>query len=363
MTNRKFVFTISNYDEDNVNYLKDLPNIQEKVIVLAFGKEVAPTTGTPHLQGYIRVKDPMRFTGVQALLVNNGKVAWTDVARATEQSNILYTQKGSQSHEEWEDKHETGENFGKDADSFVFNRKEKKKSTYELCMENIIDGDDLMTITRKYPELMFKHRQNIKAIIDSVKNDNEKLKLMELSKFITLKEWQQEIYDYCLDIPSLTSDKARKVTWIYDDVGKNGKTVLADKLVLCRGAVKFTNAASKDIICAYNGEPIILFDLERTQEDKINYQVMESVLDPILFSPKYTSEIKYRASGAILLVFANFLPKLNALSMDRWRILKLDDNKIIEVSLSEVNNLRIPINGRGIEFTSHGCFIDLHYKG
>jgi len=346
MTQRKCRWTINNYDEEIVNYLKNLPNINEKIIVLAFGKEVAPTTGTPHLQGYIRVKDPLRYTGFQSLLVNNKEITvWTLPADASEKSNILYTQKGSQSHEEWIDKHETGPNFGVNADCFLYNKNENKVyNKYESCMEDILNGSDLMEITKKYPELIFKHRKNIMDTINMIKNENNKNKLLEMNEAIVLRNWQQEIYDYCLDLPSLTDVKARQITWIYDKVGRNGKTVLANKMVLNLNAVKFTNSSSKDIIYAYNGEPIILFDLERTQEEKINYQVMESILDPIIFSAKYGSEIKYRASGGILIVFANFLPKLYALSLDRWRIIKLDNLTLTKMTLSEVTNLITPIN-------------------
>lgn len=43
-----------------------------------FGKEVAPTTGTPHLQGYLHFKNKVRFTAVKKLFPTNGDIRPAD---------------------------------------------------------------------------------------------------------------------------------------------------------------------------------------------------------------------------------------------------------------------------------------------
>lgn len=50
MRSRKFIFTKNNYAEKDI---EDLPTGLEPFRYLVFGKEVAPTTGTPHLQGFV----------------------------------------------------------------------------------------------------------------------------------------------------------------------------------------------------------------------------------------------------------------------------------------------------------------------
>lgn len=45
---RNAVFTLNNYTDDEVNQLRE-----HKCSYLVFGFEIAPTTGTPHLQGYV----------------------------------------------------------------------------------------------------------------------------------------------------------------------------------------------------------------------------------------------------------------------------------------------------------------------
>lgn len=44
-------FTICNYTEDDITNLKKLPSTY-----IVFGLEIAPTTGTPHIQGFLQMK-------------------------------------------------------------------------------------------------------------------------------------------------------------------------------------------------------------------------------------------------------------------------------------------------------------------
>lgn len=64
---RAWCFTLNNPSEDDerlVRSLADLPH----VVRLAVGREVAPTTGTRHLQGYVRFSRGVRFSGVKKLV-------------------------------------------------------------------------------------------------------------------------------------------------------------------------------------------------------------------------------------------------------------------------------------------------------
>ena len=60
---RNFIFTWNNYTNDNEQYLKGLPS---KFMV--FGREIAPTTATPHLQGYICFANGKTITAAKRLL-------------------------------------------------------------------------------------------------------------------------------------------------------------------------------------------------------------------------------------------------------------------------------------------------------
>lgn len=80
----KWCFTLNNYTED------DEKAIQEwDVKYLVYGREVAPNTGTKHLQGYSVFKKNHRLTAVKKL---NGSAHW-EVARGSHQQNRDYCTK------------------------------------------------------------------------------------------------------------------------------------------------------------------------------------------------------------------------------------------------------------------------------
>nr|QIR82178.1 replication associated protein [unidentified] len=53
----RYCFTLNNYSDEDVGRLVALP----RPYCCLFGKEVAPTTGTPHLQGMLWHEDGARF--------------------------------------------------------------------------------------------------------------------------------------------------------------------------------------------------------------------------------------------------------------------------------------------------------------
>lgn len=80
---RAFCFTINNYSEDALTKLNEL-----ECSYLVYGKELAPSTGTPHLQGYVHFKNPRSLVAVRKLL--NGHVT---IANGTPQQNFDYCSK------------------------------------------------------------------------------------------------------------------------------------------------------------------------------------------------------------------------------------------------------------------------------
>lgn len=60
---RCFRFTLNNYKEEDVEFYKNL-----ECEYLVFGKEICPTTGTPHLQGYVRFTHPREVSSIQNFL-------------------------------------------------------------------------------------------------------------------------------------------------------------------------------------------------------------------------------------------------------------------------------------------------------
>lgn len=67
MTARHWTWTLSNWTEDELEELKRAYHNYTCVRYIIWGQEIAPTTGTPHLQGYLELRTPKRLSGVKKL--------------------------------------------------------------------------------------------------------------------------------------------------------------------------------------------------------------------------------------------------------------------------------------------------------
>ena len=83
MSSRNFTFTLNNPEPTTEAYLASLP-----YKYLVYGREVAPTTGTPHLQGFISFKQVKTFSAACKVL----KGCHVEIAKSIEPA-INYTKK------------------------------------------------------------------------------------------------------------------------------------------------------------------------------------------------------------------------------------------------------------------------------
>lgn len=81
---RNCVFTLNNYTEDDVLLLETIP-----YRYMIIGKEIAPETKTPHLQGYITFSKRMRFTAVKKYMLK----AHIEPAKGNAKQNRTYCSK------------------------------------------------------------------------------------------------------------------------------------------------------------------------------------------------------------------------------------------------------------------------------
>ncbi|AUM61668.1 Rep [uncultured virus] len=87
----RWLFTLNNYTPQDLDYDVWLYLPQNDISYLVVGRETAPTTGTPHLQGYIRFGHRKRLTQVVALIP---RAHWT-AANGSEEQNRTYCSKGA----------------------------------------------------------------------------------------------------------------------------------------------------------------------------------------------------------------------------------------------------------------------------
>lgn len=143
-----------------------------------------------------------------------------------------------------------------------------------------------------------------------------------------------ELYDYQKEILNrikLEPDD-RTIYWYWDKKGNKGKSALSkhicmkyNSIILCGKSndIKYAIATyleTKDL-------DIVIFDFTRTMEDYIPYQALEEIKNGCFFCGKYESkQIIFNPPHVIC--FANFLPQIEKLSIDRWYIKNIETGSI-----------------------------------
>jgi hypothetical protein len=138
--NKNFCFTINNYNEESIANLRQ---IRKRYLI--FSKEIAPTTGTPHLQGYIQMETQMTIRGLTRKIPK----AAIFIAKGTVEENQIYIRKNNN-----EEVHEEGE------PTFQGNR-----TDLEEIRELVMKGTTMLDICRncatfqglRYAEHLFKY--------------------------------------------------------------------------------------------------------------------------------------------------------------------------------------------------------------
>ena len=290
----------------------------ENLVFILGGYEICPTTGRNHLQSYMQYKDKKSFnTALIALNKSFDNHPHMESCKGSDIDNDKYCSK---------DNNEIIK-FGK---AFAIDKQPGKRNDlldiYEYINKNLSINDDIRqshTYTR-YQNSINNYLQ--KKINDDIHSNNLKqLDNVKLNKF-------QQFF-----LKELNDQNSREITWIYDSNGNIGKTFFAKYMNTKHDACIVLNGKSKDISEVYNNEDIVIMNFVRCEEDFINYSILENLKDGIIFKQKYFSRIINR-SPVKLIVFSNFLPKVNALSADRWRLYDVNSK------LYQVNKIHIEKN-------------------
>ena len=130
-----------------------------------------------------------------------------------------------------------------------------------------------------------------------------------------LYEWQRNLLGELKEEPD-----DRKIIWVWENKGRAGKTALAKHIKLNYSGVKILGGKSSDIAHAVGpGTKICIFNLTRDDEAFVSYKSLEMLKDGLFFSGKYESTDKVMDPPHVV-IMANFPPKTEKMSMDRWDI-------------------------------------------
>lgn len=288
---RGFCFVCNNYTEGHIQTIQAID-----CVYLVYGKETAPTTGTPHLQGYLYLKNPTTVSAVRRKL----KGFDVRIAHGSPSQNRVYCTK--QDSKPYEKGSMPSQGNRSDLTEYV---------------ESIKSGKTDLELATDHPTEYCKYFKVADRLRKEVAKESAMASLKEDHK--ECMEWQKAIIHLVLCQPD------RQVLWVWDEVGNTGKTWLARHLVAYHQALYAGSGSKTNVTFAHKGEPIVVFDFPRSSLT-IDYATFESLKDRIAFNEKYESGMVIHSQVAVV-IFANRAPDLSCLSADRWLVINLDEFK------------------------------------
>lgn len=285
---RCWCFTINNYDDATQDRVRTVADTAEHLV---FGREVGES-GTPHLQGFVRFANQIRFNQVAALFPG----AHLSVARNVQRA------------EEYCRKDGDFEEFGERAVN-----KSGKRNDIDCFKEAVKDGtvktvnDAMMNhsaVYAKYPKFVTSYIQ----LMLTPKREIERH---------PLRNWQQDLYE---KLERQVNDRA--IIFIVDVNGNCGKSWFCDYVREVKSNVQILTPGKKvDMAYEYDTTTKILFmDAPRSKQSEfIQYDFLEDIKNGRIFSSKYESRMKYFKPPHVV-VMMNEQPDMKKLSEDRYDI-------------------------------------------
>lgn len=286
----RWVFTLNNYSEAEVVVLRELAN---NVKYLVFGREIAPVTLTPHLQGFVIFHSPLRLNSVKLQVSNR---AHLEVARGSSDEAATYCKKDN-----------LFEEFGQVPIAGKTNRYDDFK---QWVLEQPTKPSAYLIATT-FPSL-FLQNGRIMEFVDLIFPNNPVVE----GEF---RPYQQVLVDR-LALPPCD----RKIIFVVDTVGNTGKTWFTKKYFsLFPDSVQQLSVGKRDDIAFAINESkrIFFFDLPRSSSEFLQYTVLEQLKNGAVMSNKYQSRNKTLEHVPHVVVFMNERPDMSKLSIDRYEII------------------------------------------
>lgn len=282
---RNFCFTLNNPPDSF-----KLPDTCKYIYQIEEGE-----SGTPHAQGYIEFPKVFHLSGLKKFIPG----AHWENRKGTQMQAYQYCMK------------EEGRLL---EPVFNFVPEETKGSRTDLSMarprivahrrwRDVVEDPELEELLAKYPKWVrsvYDHKP-----IPPVEN-------------VVLRPWQTRLVERLQGEPH-----PRRIIWVTDSVGNVGKSFLAKYLATNLGACVLNGGKSADVAYLLDNPRIVVWDLSRTQEEQVNYGLMESVKNGLVFSPKYESCVKVFPVPHVV-VFCNFGWPGEKFSADRKCVFDLD---------------------------------------
>lgn len=302
-------FTVCNWTPAVVETLRSSVG-KAGITYMQFAYERCPTTGTPHLQGYMQVKKKdfypiLKATGLKVVKEQ----------RMTADHNYNYCGGGENGDKPLV---EGIERYGC-YDCSVKGTVEKhqgKRNDVSGMKGMVDDGCTLDEIWEVYGENCMKYYKFLQDRIQL--NQERRAREARALKYneVVLRPWQMDVVRLIEDPPD-----DRKIHWYVDEVGCKGKSWLAQFLqakhkcvILKPGPV----SGMAHLLTKFQDYRAIIMDIPRGKVDNMDYlyAFLEELKDGVQTSYKYDSR-QLMIPDVHVLVFANDYPDRSQWSRDR----------------------------------------------
>ncbi len=282
------------------DFISKCQQIDDLVYFIGQG-EICPTTGREHIQGYLEFGKPLNMHRIKRILGDD--TMHLGPRHGTRDEAREYCRKTATRID----------------DEFMWEvgtwRKQGKRSDLAAVIEHLLTGEDWR------PEdyaIYVQYRRGLESLRRKVRTEETMRRMLEHYESFEPYVWQSNLL---LRIES--PPDPRKILWYWESEGNVGKTYFAKYLVCKYDAFYINGGKGIDIIHAYDLQKIVILDQTRTSEEYVNYGIIEAFKNGMVFSPKYDSCTKVFEIPHVL-VFANFAPDLDKLSLDRWCVKKIN---------------------------------------
>jgi len=323
MPTTHYLFTLNNYTTEEVLAMRNgtLPNIS----YLCYAQEVAPSTGTPHLQGYFQLS---RRSMVSTIKNWEGFArVHLERAKGSDEENYIYC-KGPYT-KEGKNKPLNDTFFERGVRERMGKVMQGKRSDLEGLKRAIDNGETYDEICDAHFEHAAKYHRFIKERIQARDSGLVLTSLREEYATASLHPWQRDLENLINEPPH-----PRKISWIWEVTGNVGKSWMAKYLATNHGAIVMTSGKRTDMAYIFTMSPkkdIVIFDLSRTgaptegREHFLDgaYSLAEDIKNGMVTNMKYESQMVL-TKGSHVIFFANFSPDLSKWSADRYDVTQLD---------------------------------------
>jgi hypothetical protein len=321
--------------ETLADHLEDVYDNSDQIAYLTWQHEKCPSTGTNHLQGFIKLKGrhQMNFVKQQILKLQDAPVPvgmylffHNDDKKAIKYVFKPFSRVDGGYHADLGEYTDRDESLTRTNQAKRSKQAEQKIEIVTKLSQEVDKNEGNILVLMEYPDFLSSF-QTLWDTSRAMRAVSKKKERMEKAKKMELRTWQTVLKDELEQDPD-----DRKVIVYRDSKGGAGKSTFIKYMTdmypddtIFMENVKANDA--KHVIAKHEHPRNILINLTRTVNDRVGYQVYESIKDGEFTSGKYDSK-NIKIDSPTMVFFTNEHLDYTAMSKDRWDIRELIPNPV-----------------------------------